>query len=62
MKLLRESLARWDMGHELSEAGQISQLLFKYCIAQIPFICGEEKYVTACKHEKPNSHVQLCGA
>lgn len=50
------------MGHELSEAGQISQLQFKYCIARIPFICGEEKYVTACKHEKPNSHVQLYGA
>lgn len=50
------------MGHELSEAGQMSQLLFKYCIAQIPFTCGEEEYVTACKHEKPNSHVQLCGS
>ncbi|KAL6081824.1 hypothetical protein STEG23_032652 [Scotinomys teguina] len=35
----------------------MNQFLFEYSIAQIPFICGEQEYVAACKHEKPNSHV-----
>lgn len=50
------------MGHGLSGAGHMSQFLFEYSIAQIPFICGEEEYVAAWKHEKPNSHVLLSGA